>query len=690
MSVQVATERGRTAGVQVAGVRAVGTHRVIGLLLAALALLPVWRVLSAPTTGLAGSATVAIARGDAAVTWWGFALVTAVALLLSRFFDSDRFTALADRTAAVIAKPPTWVWSLGAGSAAGVAAAAFSRLALEGQPNLIDAMSMLLHARFIAAGQWTGPGPDLGAFWTMQQSLFTPRGWASQYPPGQVLALAAGLRAGVVWLVGPLALALGTALMVPVAERLFPGARAMARLGASLLAVSPFVLAHAGAFSSHTTALSLGVAAVWCALHSDRRAAGWSAAAGLLLGLMLATRPLSAAALGLAIVLFLPLERRRATWRLSRVGWMALGAAPVLAGLALYNHSLFGSALRFGYEAALGPAAGLGFGVDPWGNVYGPLQALGYVSAELGALSLNLLETPFPLVALIGVWLVLARRLESGERFLIAWALVPLAAHLGYWHHGLFMGPRMMNEMAPAWCLLATRAAVGVTEKTPARWAVAPVSPRVFAGALFLVPLVAGVFWLGPERLWSYRQRPLAPVAASAAVEPALVFVHGGWTSRLAMRLAAGGMRLDSVETALRQNPTCEVEEYVEARRKGAPLPRLDFRPRATASLASVELSPGNRIRVAGPAPLAGSCAAEARADRLGVIDVSPLVWRGDLPEDGGTGTLFVRDLGPADNARMIARFPARRAYVLMTTGGNAPPRLVPYGDAMKRIWGNA
>ena len=49
---------------------------------------------------------------------------------------------------------------------------------------------------------------------------------------------------------------------------------------------------------------------------------------------------------------------------------MALGAAPFVAALALYNAHFFGSPLRWGYEAALGPAAGPGFGVDPWGNAY--------------------------------------------------------------------------------------------------------------------------------------------------------------------------------------------------------------------------------------------------------------------------------------------------------------------------------
>jgi hypothetical protein len=149
-------------------------------------------------------------------------------------------------------------------------------------------------------------------------------------------------------------------------------------------------------------------------------------------------------------------------------------------------------------------------------------------------------------------------------------------------------------------------------------------------------------------------------------------------------------MRLDSVETALRQNPTCDVQAYVAAVQKGDPLPRLDFERRAVALPPSVELSPGNRIRVAADGSLAGTCAVEARADRLGVIDVSPLVWRGDLPVAGGSGTLFVRDLGPADNARLIAQFPSRTAYVLMTTGGDGPPQLLPYGQAMVLIWGTA
>jgi hypothetical protein len=520
----------------------------------------------------------------------------------------------------------------------------------------------------------------------MQQSLFTERGWVSQYPPGQVLVLAVGLCLGVVWLVGPLALGAGAALLVAVAARLLPHAPATARFGGALLAVSPFAVAHAGAYSSHTTALALGVAAVYFALRAAEGPAAWNLGAGAALAAMLATRPLSAVALGIAMLFFLPVGR--AEGRLRRLALLAVGAAPLLVALGAWNHVLFGSPLRWGYQAALGPAGGPGFGVDPWGNAYGPVEALGYVSAELGALSLNLLETPVPVVAVIGLFLVASPRLEPGERFLVAWALLPLAAHLSYWHHGLFMGPRMLGEMAPAWCLLAARSAVAVTERAPTRLSFSRFSPRVFAASLVAASLAAGLLYLGPERLWSYRQRPEAPATALAARPPAVVFVHGGWTSRLAMRLAAGGMRLDSVETALRQNPTCAVQRWADAKRSGSPLPALDFTPRATRLPEVFELSPGNRIRVSGAAPLSGRCAVEAHADRLGVIDVSPLVWLGDLPGVEGEGTLIVRDLGPADNARLLERHPERAAWVLLTGSPESAPALVPYAEGMALLWG--
>jgi hypothetical protein len=163
------------------------------------------------------------------------------------------------------------------------------------------------------------------------------------------------------------------------------------------------------------------------------------------------------------------------------------------------------------------------------------------------------------------------------------------------------------------------------------------------------------------------------------------VFVHGGWTSRIAMRLAAAGMTLDSVETAIRQNPTCHVQEFLDGSRTRAD---LDFTPRATNLPPVAEISPGNRIRVVPGAVLPTSCQREIVADKRGTLEVATLYWRSDLPGLAGDGVMFVRDLGPAENATFIARYPERRAYVILTRSPETMPELVEYGEGMEMLWG--
>jgi len=72
------------------------------------------------------------------------------------------------------------------------------------------------------------------------------------------------------------------------------------------------------------------------------------------------------------------------------------------------------------------------------------------------------------------------------------------------------------------------------------------------------------------------------------------------------------------------------------------------------------------------------------------VIDVSPLLWLGDLPGLGDSGRAILRDLGPEANAVILAAYPRRRAWVLLTPEPDAPPRLVEYREAMKLLWGGS
>jgi len=525
-----------------------------------------------------------------------------------------------------------------------------------------------------------GPGADLGAFVHLQQSLFTEHGWVSQYPPGFAALLAAGFRVGMAGLVGPLLMAATAFFTMLAADRLLPARRAEARIGAGLVAFSPLLIAQAGATMNHAAAAAFGAAAVWAALRAQVDGRRWAVFAGAAVGALYATRPLTALAIGVIVAALI-------VARPARLVWLAAGAAPFVLAMAVWNAHFFGAPDTWGYAAALGPAAGPGFGIDPWGNAYGIVQALAYTSAELTALSVFLFETPVPLVALIGLGLVFAPRMAPGECVVLAWALLPLAAHFFYWHHGLFMGPRMLADAAPAWSLLAILCVVSLVRRVPA--ALGAWSPRVFAAAWTVAAVLAGVLWLGPARLSSYRLPPSAALQAAGGVEgPALVFVHGGWTSRVAMRLAAGGMRLDSVETALRQNPTCAVEQWVTARERGeTPGAALDFTPRATSLPPAVEISPGNRMRTRPGERMAPVCAREIAADARGVIEAAALFWRGDLPGMDGRGIVFVRDLGPARNARLRARFADHRPWFLLQRDPAAAPSLVPYEEGEGLLW---
>ncbi|HUF68326.1 MAG TPA: hypothetical protein VMM79_06695 [Longimicrobiales bacterium] len=681
-----------------------GPRRAVAVVIGLLAVAPLWRLLDRPEVGLAGQATVAMTESFAGMVWAGLAILAIPALLASRLMRPGTVTRAASSAGRVLESQATLPFAVSLALVAFAAAAAFGRFALDGQPNLVDAMSQLLHARFMADGSLAGPGPSFGEFWMPQQSLFSSEGWVSQYPPGHIVLLALGMKAGIPWAVGPFMLALTVFFTSLAAERLLPGRLAVARLGAVLVAVSPFMIAHAGAWMNHTTAAAFGAIAIWCAVRAAGGPVLWMVLAGAATGVMFTTRPLSALTLATVIAVWLAsaVDRRArlaGARAAGRVLAIVAGALPFGLLVGAYNAFFFGSPTTFGYAAALGPAGGPGFGLDPWGNTYGLVEAVGYTSAELTALSLFLLETPLPLVALIAVWLAWKPRLEHGERLIAGWALAPVAAQALYWHHGLFMGPRMLNEVAPAWCLLAAIAVTWLVARLPASTdRLGPYSPRVFGAVAAVAALLAGLLVLAPMRLASYTQRPAAPGVALAAAGPAIVFVHGGWTSRLSARLAASGMRLDSVETAMRQNPTCAVQAFADALVMGHPLPTLDFERRAVGLPRAVEISPGNRIRVAAGERLAGECARQAAADRFGTIDVTPLLWLGSVPGDdtdgamqagSAGGIMFARDMGPTANARLLTAFSGRTPLLLATRDPDMVPELMDYATAMQHLWGD-
>jgi hypothetical protein len=671
-------------------------RRALGALLALLVIVPAYRLMAHEATGYAGEVVYNWVTLQRDLLLAGMLLLFAPALLAARLLAPERVARIAAVGQAWLLRPGPHAFALAAAIVCGALTLAFSVLVLEARPNQIDSVVQLLHARFWAAGQLAGPLLAT-EFWHIQNAVITEHGWVSQYPPGHVLLLALGLRLGAVWLVGPLLAAITVYCAARAAESWLPHEPAVVRLGTGLLAISPFFIALAGAYMNHVTAAACLAAAALFATRAARGGVGWAVAAGAAVGYAFATRPLATLALG-SVLMLGPWLVRAARARLPRNLLAAcLGALPFVAALASYNARFFGAPHRFGYDVALGPSMGLGFGVDPWGNRYGIMEAIGWTSADLHNLSLSWLESPVPLVPLIGVFLLLAPRLTAGERILIAAPLLHLAANFAYWHHGIFMGPRMLHEAAPWWILLGALALVRIGRAMPARLpgALRRFSPSSAFAAFCAAGIAFGTLWLAPQRLASYGGPFLAAtrVEIPKVVGPALVFVHDAWTARIAMTLAASGMRLDVVETLLRQNPTCEVamlagEVRRDPGRADAQLATMDVKPRAL-PLASL-IAPGSRARIDSGGTLTGACAREAYSDRFGVHDVAPLTWLGDLPGLPPRGALFVRDLGPERNRLAIAAFGERTPFVYAATEPGGMPELLPYADGMRMLWGES
>ena len=119
-------------------------------------------------------------------------------------------------------------------------------------------------------------------------------------------------------------------------------------------------------------------------------------------------------------------------------------------------------------------------------------------------------------------------------------------------------------------------------------------------------------------------------------------------------------------------------------------MPEVDLLQAAEASegLIHVSLVQGMSIRTREGESLEAECVREIQADRFGAVALAPLLWQGDLPGEEERGVLFLRDLGPEANARVLALFPNRPSFVFSPMEMGGAPELVPYDEAMRELWG--
>ncbi|CAN5167454.1 hypothetical protein BH23GEM2_BH23GEM2_03490 [soil metagenome] len=666
-----------------------------GAALLALTLLPVHRLLRGRQAEVASHDLLGAADRAYDIMLLGAAIVLTVAVLASRMISWEMVNGWLQRIARALTAPSRAKFAAGAGILCTILTGLFALLVLDGKPNLMDAMVQLLHARFVAEGALAGPTVVPTSFWHMQNSVITDWGWVSHFPPGYPVLLAIGHLLGMPWLISALMAGMAVFFTALAAEYLLPERKAAVRAGVLLAAQSPFLIGLAGAQMNHVGAAAFIALAMYAAVRGAASpGAGWALLSGAALGAAFTIRPF-AAVVGAVPALAIAIQARdRGEWKRPalRVAYGLLGALPLGIALAWYNARFFGSALRFGYEYSYGPSVGLGFHRDPWGNQFGPLEAVAYTASDLTTLGQNLLETPLSAVAIVGLYLLIARRLTFGEKILAGWALLPLVANFFYWHHGIFMGPRMLNEVAAVWCVLVAVSAAGVVRCLSPEANFHGYYARTTAAVAAVATFAAGAFYLAPERMLAYGTfMPSSRIPPPEAPDSSLVFVHGAWTSRIAMRLAAAGMRLDSIETAMRHNQTCDVDAFsrLYGRRldqRPAGLPNLDFNVGIPRELPYETVRGEYTIRP-GSGPMPAACARELHADRLGTLDAMPMLWQVRVPGLHSGGAIVVRDMGPEENAELIAAYPTLMPLMYYRPSPAEEPILVPYAQGASLLW---
>jgi hypothetical protein len=430
------------------------------------------------------------------VLLWSLALVGLLSLLslaLTWIASRPRIAVLArsisDRLGSLWRRIPARLWRIDRWDAlallvAGASFAATLTVALvqfHGEPHIHDASAYYFQAKIFASGRLAAPAPaDLPAF----QGPFMIAGagrWFAQYAPGTSAMLALGMIFGAPWIVEPLLGALALWGVYRLGKLLYNGPTGL--LALVLGALSGFYIYLAASYLSHAVALFF---AVYCLLFFARfdkyqRGADLALAVAFACALSL-TRELSGLVIGGMTAAFVLFANRRVLMAEPRrllVGVML--AVPITIATAniylLYNALQTGDPLTAPRALTL-PADRYGFGQDI--GFYGQhTLAAGLVILDqlLTALQTTLYGWPFYLTLALLPCAYFVRRITRWDVFFGAMIVLLLALQVGYFYHGIYLGPRYLYEALPFLLLLTSRGVTSLAEALGrgARWAWATV-----------------------------------------------------------------------------------------------------------------------------------------------------------------------------------------------------------------------
>jgi hypothetical protein len=344
-----------------------------------------------------------------------------------------------------------------------------SRNVNQGVPHVPDEVSHVFQAKILASFHLTTPIPPVKeAFDFFYPSLLFDSGgrWASIYPFGHPVMLAIGQLVGAVWLIPPLLGALCVVLIYAVGRQIH--SVQVGIVAALLLAFSPFFQMTASNLMPHNTAAFYLLACLFLIGVNWRSKVQAYGLAGVCFGLVLNTRPMTAAALVLPFALlflydFLSGRGQRLAIARRSVAFAA-GALLMLGAFYLYNLGTTGS-LSPGYGSNAQLETVLGFGEKN-------SVARGMQNEQTQLATLLLVFNGWPLfigLALVLLPFILGSR-SHWDLFLLLAAVFTVGVWTAYEGSGIMHGPRYWYESMPFLILLSARGFTLLGERV-AGWA---------------------------------------------------------------------------------------------------------------------------------------------------------------------------------------------------------------------------
>ncbi len=432
--------------------------------------------------------------------------------------------------------------------------AILSRTVFERLPHLEDELAYLWQARTYAGGNWVIPTPEPeDAFW--QPFVVDYNGLRfGKYTPGYPLMLMIGVWLGQLWIVNALLAAGAVALVFRLGSAVFDPDTGL--IAAALTAFSPMALLLNATLMGHTLALCCAALLMWSLWQIERRPRPliWGVIGGLALGLLIATRALTAAAVALPFAAWslrrlIMARHRRAV--LIPLAALAACALPGAALIPIYSYAATGDPFKNLYTLVWSYDR-VGFGEGAGRSVHTLEKGIRHARYDLSLTAADLFGWQIGTIN-DAARLHLTTRSDYYPHVGVSWALLPLALALIYRWRALWIALWLAG--LAAWVIAPHLIDGGRLARDPMfayiwvaaalTWALLPAllartTRTRWAGLLMAVALgIVGAqvaYWIGSQRYSTRYYYEALPALAILSAVPL------GWIARGRLRGAVYGL----------------------------------------------------------------------------------------------------------------------------------------------------